>query len=126
MREHVERGRAVTPCGSLGGRATGCNPESSLASANSRSDSARATLMSFEEKAPKEYFRERVPMFDGEGAKLARHVGETAPHAARHERRIAFARGAATWTGEPSTRSSNAARIVVASVDRARRMRPYV
>jgi len=82
--------------------------------------------MSFEEMAPKEYSLERVPMFDGEGGQLAGHVGETAPHAARHERRIAFARGAATWTGEPSTRSSNAARIVVASVDRARRMRPYV
>lgn len=52
--------------------------------------------MSFEEMAPKEYSLERVPMFDGESAQLAGHVGETAPHAARHERRIAFARGAAT------------------------------
>jgi len=30
MREHIERGRAVTPCGSSGGGATGRNPESSF------------------------------------------------------------------------------------------------
>lgn len=38
----------------------------------------------------------RVPMFDGEGNRLAGYVGETARHAARSARRTAFARGVAT------------------------------
>jgi hypothetical protein len=64
-------------------------------------------------------------MFDGEGNRLAGCVGETARHAAR-ERVGTPSQGAARHDGQPSPHLGNATRIVVVSVDRARRTRPYV
>jgi hypothetical protein len=125
MREHVERGRALAPCGSAGGGAAGCNPESSFTSATSRCDSARATLMSTGGRSSKR------ASFGGSPCSMGRVVSSLATSERPHHTPLGSSvappsQGASRRDGKPSARPGNAARIVVASVDRARRTRPYV